>query len=60
MATNIKTKKSIEIKFGGYCDNEKNWCVETFAYLNGVLTITVNVTNKKRNKLHKETKSIKI
>ena len=60
MATNIKTEKSIEIKFGGYCDNEKNWCVETFAYLNGVLTITVNVTNKKRNKFHKETKSIKI
>lgn len=60
MATNIKTNKNIEIKFSGYCDNDKNWCVETFSYLNGVLTITANVTNKKRNKSHKETKSIKI
>ena len=60
MATNIKTNKNTEIKFSGYCDNDKNWCVETFSYLNGVLTIIANVTNKKKNKSYKETKSIKI
>ena len=59
--TNIKTNKRYITKFSGICDSEDNQgCVDNVSYLNGKLSITATLTNKRTKKQFKETKIVKL
>ncbi len=60
-ATNIKTNKTVDLKFKGVCYSGKNnWCVDNMIYFNGKLTVTATLTNKRKKKMVTEIRTVEI